>query len=510
MEILGLFDVPLNLILALTAIVLIYIYGTWNFNYFKEQGIPGPAPYPFIGNSAGFGIFYDLPTLRQRYGRTFGIFTGRRPCFVISDLDILKEVLVKSFNNFRNRAFPMVIPYPFSLALAFLEDASWKRVRSILSPTFSGGKLRRMCIPINDCDRALANNFSKAIGKDEGVPMKQYFGAYTMDVISRTAFGIKVDSQNDFNHPFVVNAKQMFSPTKLRSFFALLGVMIPVLAPFRQKLGMGFFPQTVIKFFHRNIREMIKQRQHDSKEQREQRNDFLQHMIDAEGQDQQEEKGGVANGGTTDNHSVKRLSADEIVAQGILFFIAGYETTASTLQFVSYCLATHPDIQKKAYNEIKEKLGNEYPDYDNIGKLKYLDSVITETLRLYPAAVMLNRNVSETIKIRDITISVGQTVFIPVMAMQRDAQLYKDPDSFKPERHDEKSNPLSFLAFGYGPRACIGMRLALVEAKIALVHVMKIVTFERAPDTPDVLTFKRNSLLLQPSKDIILKVSPRC
>lgn len=50
-------------------------------------------------------------------------------------------------------------------------------------------------------------------------------------------------------------------------------------------------------------------------------------------------------------------------------------------------------------------------------------------------------------------------------------------------RHDEKSNPLSFLAFGYGPRICIGMRLALVEMKIALVHVLRRVKFERMPNT---------------------------
>ncbi|XP_067687897.1 cytochrome P450 3A21-like [Haliotis asinina] len=509
MEILGLVDVPLYLILALSTTVLLYIYGTWNFNHFKKMGIPGPAPYPFIGNNAGFGIFYKLGTWKKRYGNVFGIFRGRQPFYVISDLEILKEVLVKSFNVFRNRAFPVVIPYPFNLGLAFLEDASWKRVRSIISPTFSGAKLRRMCDPINDCARTLARNFSKVVGKDEGVPMKTFFGAYTMDVISRTAFGIKVDSQNDFNHPFVFNAKQIFRPTKLRTFFAFLGVLCPAASPLMVKLGMGFFPMSVINFFRNNISEMIKQRQNDTKEERQKRNDFLQHLIEAEWQTKQEENGNSTNG-TTNNHSISRLATDEIIAQGILFFIAGYDTTASTLQFASYCLATHPEIQEKAYNEIKEMLGNEEPDYDNIGKLKYLDNIITETLRLYPAAVMINRKVSETIKVQGVTISEGQTVIVPAQAMHRDPQLYKDPDTFKPERQDEKTNPLSFLAFGYGPRACIGMRLALVEAKIALVHVLRTIKFERAPHTPEVLTFRQDSILLQPKEEIILKVSPRC
>ncbi|XP_067687712.1 cytochrome P450 3A19-like [Haliotis asinina] len=256
---------------------------------------------------------------------------------------------------------------------------------------------------------------------------------------------------------------------------------------------------------------MIKQRQNDSKEIREQRVDFLQLLVDAEITDNgaKQENGDTASGEAMGKHTVRRLTTDEIVGQGTLFFIAGYETTASTLTFASYNLAMNPDVQEKAYNEIREMLGNEEPNYDNIGKLKYLDNVISETLRLYPPVIALSRRASENIKIKGVTIYEGQTVFVPTIALQRDPRLFKDPHSFKPERHEETSNPLSFLAFGYGPRNCIGMRLALVEAKIALVHVLRAVKFERRPDTQEVLTFKVSNFL-QPEKDIKLKVSPRC
>ncbi|XP_048238405.1 cytochrome P450 3A29-like [Haliotis rufescens] len=206
--------------------------------------------------------------------------------------------------------------------------------------------------------------------------------------------------------------------------------------------------------------------------------------------------------------SVQSLSTDEIVGQGTLFFNAGYETTASTLNFASHHLATNPDVQEKAYTEMKDLLGDEEPNFDNIGKLKYLDNIITETLRICPPVFVIHRRASETIQIKGLTIHQGQPVFIPVLALQRDPQLFKDPNSFKPERHDEKSNPLSFLAFGYGPRICIGMRLALVEMKIALVHVLRRVKFERMPNTKDELTFK-HSVVLTPAEDIVLKISPR-
>ncbi|XP_046563337.1 cytochrome P450 3A28-like [Haliotis rubra] len=337
------------------------------------------------------------------------IFLGRTPTYIIADLEILKEVMVKSFDNFRNRVI-FSVPYPLNLALFFLEDNAWKRVRNTISPSFTGVKLRRMCGAINDCARTLTTNFAKVMGKDAGVNMKQYFGAFSMDVICQTAFGIKVDSQTDFNHPFVVHAKTLFQPTKLAVVSSALSDAVPALGPVFNKLGLGLFPQKSVAFFET---------------------------------------------------------------------ITGNST-------------------------------REEPNYGNIGKLKYLDNVITETLRLYPPAFVIDRTVSEPTQIKGLTFSKGQDIFIPVMAIHRNPELYDDPDSFKPERFEDQDKTVAFQAFGFGPRACIGMRLALVEVKVALVNVLRAVKFDRMPDTPEVLTFAQNPTILQPDKDIILKVSPRC
>ncbi|XP_046378259.2 cytochrome P450 3A13-like [Haliotis rufescens] len=509
MEILGLVDVPLYLLLVVVAAVLIYLYGTSNYDYFKKLGIPGPTSYPFIGCSIGFTFYSKFYSWKQQYGSVFGIFMGKTPALVISDLDILKEVLVKSFNTFRNRMKITIIPYPFNLAVFFLDGAHWKRVRSIISPSFSSAKLRLMGAAINDCAMTLSKNFSKVVGKNEAVNMKKYFSAYTIDVISRTAFGIKIDSQNDFDNPFVANAKEIFQHTNMRRVLPIIAGVMPRLARALRKRGFGMYPQRVMSFFQRNVTEMIKQRQNKKREKQKQRIDFLQLLVDAEIEADSDDIAHAAKGQISESDAVRRLSTDEIVGQSIVFFSAGYEATASTLTFASYSLAVNPDVQEKAYNEITEMLGNEEPNYDNIQKLKYLDNILTETLRLYPPVITLHRRASETIQIKGLTIPKGQTVFIPVFALQRDPQLFKDPESFKPERHDEKSNPLSFLAFGYGPRKCIGMRLALVKAKIALVHVLRTVKFERTPDTPEVLTFKETNFL-RSEKDITLKLSSRC
>ncbi|XP_067675610.1 cytochrome P450 3A29-like [Haliotis asinina] len=505
MEILGLVDVPLDLLLCLAATVLIYIYGRWNYNFFKKQGVPGPEPMYSFGNIIGPNFGHDLYAWSKLYGSVFGIFFGRSPAYVISDLEILKEVMVKSFDNFRNRTV-VPVPYPLNLGLVFLEDDAWKRVRNTISPTFTGVKLRRMCGAINDCAKTLTTNFSKVMGKNNRVNMKGYFGAFSMDVICQTAFGIKVDSQTDFNHPFVVHAQKLFRPSKLAMAASVLSAVVPVLEPVFNKLGVGVFPPKDVAFFEKVTGEMMQQRRNDTT-RRQEGTDFLQMMMDASIEEGQDDSN--ANGQTV-KHSVRHLSTEEVVAQCILFFIAGYETTGSTLSFLSYNLAMNPDVQERMYSEIKEILGNEGHNYDNIGKLKYLDSVISETLRLYPPGFVLDRTVCETTQIKGLTFTKGQNIFIPVMAIHRNPQLYEDPDSFKPERFEDQDKTMAFQAFGFGPRICIGMRLAMVELKVALINVLKAVRFERLPDTPEVLTFAQNSNVLQTEKDIMLKVTPRC
>ncbi|XP_067675595.1 cytochrome P450 3A29-like [Haliotis asinina] len=505
MEIFGLVDVPLYFLLCLAATVLIYIYGRWNYNFFKKQGISGPEPTCLFGNNTGANFGHDLNAWSKRYGGVYGIFFGRSPAYVISDLEMLKEIMVKSFENFRNRVV-LPAPYPMNRALVFLEDAAWKRVRNTITPTFTGVKLRRMCGPINNCARTLATNFSKVKGKNDGVNVKQYFGAFSMDVICQTAFGIKVDSQTDFNHPFVVHAKRLFNPPKLGLALSVLSAAVPALEPVISKLGLGVFRKSDIAFFENITNEIIQQRRID-KTRHQEGTDFLQMMMDASLEEGQNDSN--ANGQAV-KHSVRHLSTEEVVAQCILFFVAGYETTGSSLSFISYNLAMHPDVQEKAYREIKEMLGNEEPNYDNIGKLKYLDNVMTETLRLYPPAYIFDRTVSETAQIKGLTFTKGQSIFIPVMAIHRNPQLYENPDSFKPERYQDQEKNMAFQAFGFGPRTCIGMRLALLELKVALIHVLKAVRFDPMPDTPKVLTFAQNPNVLQAEKDIILKVSPRC
>ncbi|GBO43086.1 Cytochrome P450 9e2, partial [Araneus ventricosus] len=132
------------------------------------------------------------------------------------------------------------------------------------------------------------------------------------------------------------------------------------------------------------------------------------------------------------------LSIDELVAQSVIFFIAGHDTTASTLAFATYFLALDQDIQDRLRAEVDSAVEENDGEltYESIQSMKYLDNIISETLRIYPVAVRLERHTESDYKLGDtgITIPKGMLVSIPVFAIHRDPKLWPDPERFDPDR----------------------------------------------------------------------------
>lgn len=202
----------------------------------------------------------------------------------------------------------------------------------------------------------------------------------------------------------------------------------------------------------------------------------------------------------------KYLSEEEIVANSVLFFLAGYETTGSTLSFCLYELATNPDIQEKLYQEIKSVVNSgQKLDYNNVMKLEYLDAVISETLRLHSPALILSREASEDYYIPeyDFTVKKGLAIMIPVYAIHHYPQYYKNPEIFDPERFMPENRqsivPYTYLPFGGGPRNCIGMRFAMSESKLSLAQIINQFQICRTKETVDELKMEMSLFLLKKS-----------
>ena len=211
----------------------------------------------------------------------------------------------------------------------------------------------------------------------------------------------------------------------------------------------------------------------------------------------------------------KKLTVNEMIAQAIIFFVAGYDTTATTLTWCCYELALNPESQERLYGEIKSAMDSDGDfDYDRIAKLEYLDSVVCETLRMHNPATRLNRICLEDCKLTgtDIVVEKGLAIDISVHAIHHSEEYFTNPHKFDPERfmpeNRHKIKPYTYLPFGAGPRGCIGMRFALMETKIALAYVISQFKLSKSPQTP-VPPRTVSSLFLNSPKTLFLNIERR-
>lgn len=488
-------------LLVLAFLFLLLVYGVWPYRFFKKLGIPGPQPLPFIGTFFHYrkGILNFDQDCYQKYGKIWGIYDGRKPVMVILDPTIIKTILVKEcYTYFTNRRkFPLNGDLESAVSIA--SDEQWKRIRTVLSPTFTSGRLKEMYPLILNNGEKLWKNVQKKVDNDEPIAMKDLFGAYSMDVITSTSFSVDVDSMNNPNDPFITQIKKFLK----FSFFSpllLLLVIFPFLAPVLEKFNFTMAPASFMNFFVNAVKKIKDDRQKNSHTNRV---DFLQLMMDAQ----------VSGEISEEAHPYKALTDKEIIAQAIIFIFAGYETTSTSLSFLSYCLATHPDVQQRLQDEIDEALPDQAtPTYDAILQMEYLDMAVNETLRLYPPGGRIERVCKSTVEINGVTIPEGTVTLIPAYVLHRDPEYWPEPEEFRPERFSKENkeaiDPYIFLPFGAGPRNCIGMRFALLTLKMAVVVLLQRYSFRTCKETLIPMELDTKGFM-QPKKPIVLKMVPR-
>jgi unspecific monooxygenase len=174
--------------------------------------------------------------------------------------------------------------------------------------------------------------------------------------------------------------------------------------------------------------------------------------------------------------------------------VAGHETTATSLTWALYWIHHLPQVREKLLQEL-DNLGQQ-PDANEIFKLPYLNVVCSETLRMYPVAMLaLNRLVKSPLEVMGYNLEPGNLVVPCIYLTHHREDLYPDSKQFKPERFLERQFSTSeFLPFGGGNRRCIGMALALFEMKLVLATVLSQWQMELA-DTEPVKPARKGALL---------------
>ncbi|XP_066264682.1 cytochrome P450 3A11-like [Branchiostoma lanceolatum] len=508
-------DVSLTWILAGILPVLFYLYYIRPLSLFKKMGVPGPRPWPVIGDFFGQmkrGIWnpdHHVKMLRE-YGEVYGLFSGSMPVLFVSDPEMLREILVKQFHNFsrRNNEGMTLNTTPSGRYLLNLDGDDWKNVRTTLTPAFSSGKLKQMVEQLNRCANILAETVGGFEKADKPFKARELTGGFTMDAIASTAFGTEIDSQRNPEDPFVVHGKQGFK-FDFKDPMIWLFIFFPkIMKPILEALDRDFFPWKSYKFFESVFDQLMEMRQHGGIE----RVDFMQLMANAhkEKDEEEEDMGEVKVHGQR-----KALTKADVVSNGILFFLAGYDTTSLTMAYTMYNLALNQEVQETVIREVDDVMeGKDDVDHEAVGQLTYLEMCIMETLRLYPpGANVITRSCVEDTVVKGLNIPKGMAIQIPVQAIHYDPERWPEPKKFIPERFTkeerEKRNPFHWLPFGAGPRNCIGMRLAMMEAKIGLAKVFMKYRILPCAETQVPLKIKKHEVFPVAEDGVMLKATLR-
>uniref|UniRef100_A0A182G006 Uncharacterized protein n=2 Tax=Anopheles albimanus TaxID=7167 RepID=A0A182G006_ANOAL len=511
-------------VLLVTVFGLLYYLAQRRYQYWSVRGIPqldGSLP---MGSMKGIGREISFSDLLDRVYFRFhkqspvaGLYFLINPVLLVLDLDVVKQVLVKDFNSFHDRGmYVNERDDPMSGHLFSIGGERWRYLRNKLSPTFTSGKIKQMFGTIQEIGGEFLAKVEEQLDRGDPLDMKQLCQWFTCDVVGSCAFGIQCGSLKNSGSELLEIGSRVFRQTPSRMLYNIAVSTFPSLS---RALGLPLFPKSFRTYFREMVRSTVEHREQHQIE----RNDFLNLLIHLKNRGRLEPTG--EEPGDTEPVGEPGLSAesgkltlDEVSAQSFVFFFAGFETSSTTLTFALFLLASHPEEQERCRKEILDKLASggtdEHPiTYEALKEMTYLDQVIYETLRIYPAVGMLMRVVSRRVHLgaANLTLEEGTKVMIPVNAIHHDPELYPEPHRFRPERFTPEAikerHTYAYLPFGEGPRNCIGMRFGLLEVKFGIVQLLSKLRFTVHPKTSLPLRMAKNSGFLEAEGGIWLSAT---
>ncbi|EDW74198.1 uncharacterized protein Dwil_GK21516 [Drosophila willistoni] len=497
------------LILLLLGVVSLAVWWVHQqFNYWQRRGIPHDPPKIPAGNMVELMKTRHIADIFQRTyfkykNKVDGPFVGfyfyfKRVALTV-DINFVKTVLMKDFDKFHDRGiFHNERDDPLTCNLVGVEGQKWKSLRHKLTPTFTSGKMKHMFPTLLKVGDEMVQVFNSKITSDtQPLEITNLVARFTADVIGSCAFGLECNSLHNPEAEFVKMGNAAINERRHGRALDLFLFGAPKLAA---KLRMKQLVQKVEDFYMNIIRDTVNYRVKNNVK----RNDFMDMLIELK---KKYDEGNKEEG----------LSFNELAAQAFVFFLAGYETSSTTMGFALHELALNQDIQNRLRNEIDEVLAKNNGEfsYDSMREMKYLEKIIDETLRKHPVVGHLIRLATQRYVHPDnpkYYIEPGTGVIIPVKAIHHDPEFYPEPEKFIPERFDEdqvKQRPAcTFLPFGEGPRNCIGLRFGRMQTTIGLAKLIHNFKFEVNPTLTSVpMKFKVENILLSAEGGITLNVS---
>ncbi|XP_063916588.1 cytochrome P450 9e2-like [Zophobas morio] len=504
--------------------------------YWLEKGVKQGTPGFILGDNWGtvlqkqslaemvMMVYNACPNTRYS-----GFYQFLLPTLLLKDPDLIKQITVKDFDHFLDHRnfIPEDSDPLWGKNLFALSGKKWREMRTTLSPAFTSSKMKYMFTLISQSGEQFVKYFLKNNENLITVEMKDVFTRFTNDAIANTAFGVKCDSLRDRENEFYLMGKEATNFNGFWKNLRFFGYMfVPKLFKF---LRITMFSKEVGEFFKNVVKSNIQSREKHGLL----RPDMIHLLLEArknglkhEETEPLQDTGFATVVESEVNKNPKNTKAEitdeDITSQGLIFFFAGFEAVSSLMCFMSHELAVNPDVQTRLIQEVDETLEacEGKLTYESLLSMKYLDMVVSETLRKWPNAVGVDRVCTKPYTIeakypdeKPIHLEKNDIVWLPIFGIHRDPQHYPEPERFDPERFNDENKvnikPYTYLPFGSGPRNCIGSRFALLETKALFFYILSHFEFVPVEKTQIPLVLSRKSMHLVAEKGFWLGLKRR-
>lgn len=446
------------------------------FNYFKEIGIPGPEPSLIWGNLAEYhnkGFVHAITDWCAKYGDVFGFYNGDLPMLVVKDLDFLTYVFVKNFKNFTDRGIIMRTDQEHAVlsnSIIHAKGAEWKRTRSCISQAFTSNKLKQIMEDLVESADLFMETLGDLADAGRELAIHEPLQGLAMDYTGRAAFGLDCCFQRNLSHPFLQAARGVVHGVMTGPFHmiahctsTLADIVAPVLW-LNEKFGSFSF-----SLFGEETKKVVEMRLRNPEARRP---DLLQIMLDASHKKERPND--------DDWKSKATMTLQEVELNTTVTVVAGFETTSAAMAYVSYVLAKYQDVQEKVRVEVASAV-EEYGkiNYDAVTyRMKYLRSVVDETLRMYPPGTLFTtRRAINDFEYNGVKYKAGTSIMAPTMHIHMDHRYWPEPHKFDPERFLAENlssrTSIAYQPFGVGPRNCIGERLAILGIMYTVARMVQ-------------------------------------
>ena len=411
---------------------------------------PSPRRLPVFGNLLSFRsdqLGY-LQQLQRTYGNMATIYAGKSPIVLFFRPEHVRYVLTENPRNFTNREVAKNLGELLGDGLLTIDGETHRQQRRMVQPAFHKRRVESYADIMVKHTLDMLENWHEG----EKIDVTRAMQELTLRIVAKCLFNVDLsNSVGDLGSSF--NAMISNPVSLLEGFFGL-----HIDKPFTSYGRRMAAKRTLDKFIY----QLIEQRRADKQDV----GDVLSMLLMThEGED--------------------TLTDTQIRDHIMTFVAAGHETTSLALTWTFYLLSEYPAACEKLLNELQSVLGNDTPTIDNIGKLPYLEWVLNESMRLYPPAWTQGRRAIDAFDLDGYHFPAGTVLLFSQWVVHRLPDIWEAPTEFRPERWDpaaeQKIPQWAYFPFGGGPRICIGMPFAQLEAKLLLATILQHYRLQLVP-----------------------------